>query len=37
LISHYRSEGTFEMARFIGTKVKFGTDDGLEIPPTVLG
>jgi AraC-like DNA-binding protein len=25
-ISHYRSEGTSEMARFVGTKVEFGTD-----------
>jgi AraC-like DNA-binding protein len=25
-ISHYRSEGTSEMARFVGTKVKFGAD-----------
>jgi Arabinose-binding domain of AraC transcription regulator, N-term len=24
--SHYRSEGTSEMARFIGTKVEFGAD-----------
>jgi AraC-like DNA-binding protein len=25
-ISHYRSEGTSEMARFVGTKVEFGAD-----------
>jgi AraC-like DNA-binding protein len=25
-ISHYRSEGTAEMARFVGTKVEFGAD-----------
>jgi Arabinose-binding domain of AraC transcription regulator, N-term len=24
--SHYRSEGTSEMARFVGTKVEFGAD-----------
>ena len=25
-VSHYRSEGTSEMARFVGTKVEFGAD-----------
>jgi len=25
-ISHYRSKGTSEMARFVGTKVEFGAD-----------
>src|SRR4030095_4253014 len=25
-ISHHRSEGTSEMARFVGTKVEFGAD-----------
>jgi AraC-like DNA-binding protein len=24
--SHYRSEGTSEMVRFVGTKVEFGAD-----------
>jgi AraC-like DNA-binding protein len=42
LISHYRSEGTSEMARFVGRKVEFGTDtdefalniDARELPLT---